>query len=388
MEGDPRFGDEPISHWLPEDFDRFLVWASQIGASDASVVPGTPLWVRLHGRWLRVTRRGVSTDEIMGLLDTLARSSAASARVKGGEDLDFSHEIKIDRLKRQRFRVNATACRDGWGLGVNLVLRSIPAHPPQIESLDIESDLLDHLFPPSGLVLVTGVMGSGKSTLLSACLRKIIEQGDRFTVTYEAPIEYDLMSIPNARGPIVQSEIPRQLRDFARAPRNSARRAADVILVGESRDRETLRSMIEAAEIGVAAYSTVHTRSVADTPSRIINMFPIDEQPGIAVTLTSALRVIVQQRLVPRSDSEGRVALREYLVLDERGRRDLMGEPVERLGLSIREKMAGQDQAVIGQDLLTAARRAFEEGLIGLPTLQAIERERSTTRDQSSQVEG
>lgn len=382
MEGDPiqvdstLYRDEPVTYWLPEDFDVFLRWAAEQGASDISVVPRNPLWLRIHGRWRQATKRAVSSDEIMPLIDTLARSPAASARIKGGEDLDFSHEVKIDRIQRKRFRVNATACRDGWGIGANLVLRLIPALPPQIEALEIEPALLEHLFPPSGLVLVTGVMGSGKSTLLSACLRRIIETGGRFTITYEAPIEFDLMSIPQAGGPVVQSEIPSQLVDFARAPRNAARRAADVILVGESRDRETLRSMIESAEIGVAAYSTVHTRSVADTPSRIINVFPIDEQPGIAAALFSALRVIVQQRLIPRQDGNGRVALREYLVFDESQRRELMGCPLDKIGVRLREIMARPN--VIAQDMLAAGRKAWEEGLIDETAWRAIERERTT----------
>ena len=380
MESNSCYHDEPISHWLADDFDRFLAWATGSGVSDISLLPRAPVWVRLDGFWRATTRRAVSSDEIMELLDSMARSPAASARIKGGEDLDFSYEIKIDRLKRQRFRVNATACRDGWGVGANLVLRSIPAHPPEIGTLGLEPDLVENLFPPSGLVLVTGVMGSGKSTLLAACLRKIIEQGDRFTVTYEAPIEFDLMSLPSARGPVVQSEIPSQLRDFARAPKNSARRAADVILVGESRDQETLRSMIEAAEIGVAAYSTVHTRSVADTPARIINVFPIDEQPGIATTLIAAIRAIVQQRLVARHNGPGRVALREYLVFGEQERREMWDTPPERLGIVIRNRMAKLAQGQgIGQDLLTAAGRAFEAGDIGPDILRAIECERLST---------
>ena len=86
-----------------------------------------------------------------------------------------------------------------------------------------------------------------------------------------------------------------------------------MVLVGESRDPDTLRGMIESAEIGVAAYSTVHTRSVPETLSRIINVFPIAERLQITATLISSLRLIISQRLVPLPDNSGRTALREYL---------------------------------------------------------------------------
>ena len=366
------YPNEPGSYWLPDDLDKLLVWAVEQKASDITLLPGRAPGCRINGAWVEVAKRPVSADEIMGLVDSLARSPAASARLKGAEDIDFAHEVRVDRQTRHRFRVNATACRDGWGTGANLVLRTIPAHPPDLDDLGVQADLVRHLFPQNGLVLVTGVMGSGKSTLLSATLRRIIEQDQRMVLTYEAPIEFDLMTLPLARSFVVQSEIPGQLRDFARAPRNAARRAADVILVGESRDKETLRSMIEAAEIGVAAYSTVHTRSVADTLSRIINVFPIDEQPGIAATLISAIRLIIQQRLVPKADGTGRTALIEYLAFGESERRQLMGEPPRTLSLATQRLIEDK-----GNDLLTVARRMFDAGVISQDTFRPIESERT-----------
>ena len=104
-----------------------------------------------------------------------------------------------------------------------------------------------------------------------------------------------------------------------RAVRTSTRTAPDVVLIGESRDPETLRGMIESAETGVAAYSTVHTRSVPETITRIINVFPFDEQRQIAATLLSSLRLIVNQRLLPRAGGDGRVALREFLAFRSDG---------------------------------------------------------------------
>ena len=179
---------------------------------------------------------------------------------------------------RRRFRGNATPVADGYSTGVKIVFRTIPSMPPALEDLNVEQGILDHAMPSNGLVLVTGVMGSGKSTLLAAILRRIIESGGRNVSTYEAPIEFDFDAVPNPGGPVSQSTIPEHLKSFLTATRNSTRTAPDVVLIGESRDPDTLRGMMESAEIGVAAYSTVHTRSVPETLSRIINVFPFAER--------------------------------------------------------------------------------------------------------------
>ena len=173
-------------------------------------------------------------------------------------------------------------------------------------------------------------MGSGKSTLLAAILRDIIEKGGRHVSTYEAPIEFDFDAIPNPGGPVSQSTIPEHLKSFLTATRNSTRTAPDVVLIGESRDPDTLRGMIESAEIGVAAYSTVHTRSVPETISRIINVFPIGERLQITATLISSLRLIISQRLLPLADGSGRIALREYLAFTPEIREALLNTTPDR----------------------------------------------------------
>lgn len=369
----PRYPNEPLTHWFIDDFDRLLTWASEQGVSDINLAPSDTVWARLHGRWLQVGDRPVGSDEIMGLVDAMARNPSASARIKGGDDLDFGHEVKLDRNTRLRFRVNATACRDGWGIGANLVLRVNPSQPPPLDTLDLEQAIRDALFPDNGLVLITGVMGTGKSTLLASAMRHILETEQRFVITYEAPIEFDLTGLRGRRGPVVQSEVPVHVKDFGRAPRNAARRAADVIQVGESRDRTTLRAMLEAAEIGVAAYTTVHTRTAADAPARIVNVFPSDEQPGIAAVLFSALRLIVQQRLLPRPDGRGRTAIREYLVFDDEARKRLMALPFQDTTATLDKMIRDGNHGV---DLLSATGAALEAGTISQADYDAIRYER------------
>ena len=167
--------------------------------------------------------------------------------------------------------------------------------------------------------------------------------------------------------------IPEHLSQFGHSPRNAMRRACDVILVGESRDRETLWGMLEAAETGTVAYSTVHTQSVADTPTRIINVFPADMQQQVAGALISSLRLVIQQRLEP-SPKGGRVAIKEYLAFDRDVREQLMHA-------GLRELSGAMDKLVEerGRPLIEDVRKKYEQGLIFKETLDKITKE--TERD-------
>lgn len=366
------YDNEPRIRWDYADINSLLLWATHAGMSDLCLRSGLPAWMRLNGVWMPVTRMRISTDELLSALEKLTRNNSVSALIKSGQsDYDFAHEITESRGKRLRFRGNATPVADGYSTGVKIVFRSIPSMPPSLDTLDVEQGIIDHAIPQNGLVLITGVMGSGKSTLLAAILRKIIETGGRHVATYEAPIEFDLDSVPNPGCPVSQSAIPEHLKSFLTATRNSTRTAPDVVLIGESRDPDTLRGMMESAEIGVAAYSTVHTRSVPETISRIINVFPFAERLQITATLLSSLRLVVSQRLVPLKDGDGCIALREYLAFTPEIRETLLDTPLERL-IQQTEKLLSKH----GQLMQGAAELAYSRGKIAGGIYKAILAER------------
>ncbi len=150
------------------------------------------------------------------------------------------------------------------------------------------------------------------------------------------------------------------------------------MLIGESRDPDPLRGMIESAEIGVAAYSTVHTRSVPETISRIINVFSIEERLQVTATLLSCLRLIISQRLIPLPDGSGRTALREYLAFTPEIREALLDTPPEQLIQKTEELLSSH-----GQKMQDAGLAAFQAGKISREHYLAILAERKCKEDKN-----
>lgn len=367
-----KYPNEPRIRWEHEDVNSLLLWGTNLGMSDICLRSGLPAWMRMNGVWLPVSERPITSDELFAALERLTKNNSVAAHIKSSQsDYDFAHQIEEGRGIYRRYRGNATPVADGYSTGVKIVFRAIPSLPPALTDLGVEAEIIEHAMPLNGLVLVTGVMGSGKSTLLAAILREIIEKGGRHVSTYEAPIEFDFDAIPSAGGPVSQSAIPEHLKSFLTATRNSTRTAPDVVLIGESRDPDTLRGMIESAEIGVAAYSTVHTRSVPETISRIINVFPAGERLQITATLLSCLRLIVSQRLAPLPDGSGRTALREYLAFTPEIREALLDTEPERLIQKTEELLATH-----GRKIQESALSAFQEGKISREHYLAILAER------------
>ncbi len=365
------YPDEPKIRWTTKDFNSLLLWATKNDMSDLSLSSGNVAWIRVHGKWIKATKKIISSDELIYALEAFTNNKSIGAALQSGrKDYDFAYHVEESRGIRHRFRGNASPIAHGYATGVRIIFRAIAPQPAHLSDLYLEDEILDSAFPQNGLVLVTGVMGSGKSTTLSGIMREIIEKGGRHVITYESPIESDLSTIKNTNGPVTQSNIPFHFEDFKSAVRNSTRSAPDVILIGESRDPETLRGMIESAEIGVAAYSTVHTRSVPETISRILNVFPFEEQRQISATLISSLRLIISQRLLPNPQG-GRVAIREFLNFSPEIREKLLKIPMEEIISKTEELLHFH-----GQTIQKSAKKAFFEKKIDETDYYAILAER------------
>src|SRR5690348_11719565 len=311
------FPHEPIRLSV-ESANEILIHCVKLGASDITFQTGEPIFAEIYGRLIKVTRRKLSNTEVGEVINAMYGPNA-TAQIMSGKDVDTHYEIRPNRSDRYRFRINATGCQVEGHDGIQITARTIPSDPPGLKSMELPSAILDAIAPEQGVVYITGATGSGKSTLLAAIIRDIAEniESHRKILTYEAPIEFVYDSVEKTSSIVSQSEIPRHLPSFAAGVRNALRRKPRLILVGEARDPETIGAVMEAAMTGHPVYTTLHSNGVAETIRRLVVTFPPDERQGRTIDIIETVRVVISQRLVPTIDGK-RVALREYLVFDEK----------------------------------------------------------------------
>ncbi len=206
-----------------------------------------------------------------------------------------------------QFRLNCFHDNDGLAMAV----RCLEAAPPPIEQIGFPNQVWrDIVVRQQGLVLVTGITGAGKSTTIASLINHIAAHRPCRIITLEDPIEYPLRS---QQAIVSQREIGRDVPSFERGLRDALREDPDVIFVGEMRDRESTAWTLTAAETGHLVFSTLHTRDVRGSITRLLDMFPPDRHSEVASQLSLGLSHIIAQKLVPRSDGKGRVAVMEIL---------------------------------------------------------------------------
>lgn len=315
--------DEP-ARFTEDLVDPLLMWCVKQGASDITLQSDRPVYNEIHGTLYPGTYREMDAADMAVFLAKIY-GPEATARLASARDLDISYEIRPDRYTRVRFRVNITAILSRGRDAAQITMRVLPSEPPTMNDLNIEQEIIDNWAPRQGMVIVTGPTGSGKSTLLAAGNRMLLErpQGCGKMLTYEAPIEYVYDTIKSPRSLVSQTEIPRHLPDFSKGVRNALRRKPEIILVGESRDKETINASIEAAQTGHAVYTTTHTMGVANTVQRMISTYDMAERQERAIALMETLRMIVTQALVPR-EGGGRAGVREWMIFPAEVREKLM----------------------------------------------------------------
>ena len=284
------------------DFEKLLLDARKENCSDIHITAGTAVAVRKYGE-LMILKDDIPTlkeseDVIYSMLDEEEKRILES-----GKDVDFSTTDQDGN----RLRVNVYRQRNNLACSIRLINSQIPT----IEQLGMPQILRTFADSKGGLVLITGPTGSGKSTTLASMINYINKKYSRHIITIEDPIEY---VYPFDKAMIHQRQVGKDVDDFATAVRSSLREDPDIILVGEMRDYETISAAITAAETGHLVFSTLHTKSAAQTIERIISECPIESHQSIVGQLSSVLVGIVTQGLIPRMDGMGRVAATEVLV--------------------------------------------------------------------------
>jgi defect in organelle trafficking protein DotB len=360
MSNDYLMPNEP-TRFSPIYMESMLEHCESLNASDITIQTGEAIFAEVYGRLLRITNRKISNTELGDLINAIYGPNATTQLLSG-------NEFRPNRATRYRYRVNATSCMVEGHDGIQITLRTIPTTPPRLSTMELPENILEAIAPQEGIVFITGATGSGKSTLLASIIRELIEQEDshRKVLTYEAPIEFVFDEIETISSVVSQSEIPRHLPNFADGVRNALRRKPRLIMVGESRDAETISAALEAALTGHPVYTTLHTSGVAETMRRLVTSFSGDERTGRTIDILETIRLCIWQKLVPTVDGK-RVAMREYLVFDEETRDILLdGDPNEVTSMTrklVRER---------GQLMTVDARRKFKEGIITERTYKLI----------------
>jgi twitching motility protein PilT len=227
------------------------------------------------------------------------------ARFMDSGDLDFAYEMNAD----SRFRCNYLKQTEGLGC----VFRLIPTKIMTLEQLGIPPVVKDFGHMRGGMVLVTGPTGSGKSTTLAALIDYINTNFTRHIVTIEEPIEF---VHANKKSILTQREVPEHSETFSQGLKACLREDADIVLVGEMRDLETIQLALTAAETGLLVFGTLHTNNARKTVDRLVDVFPADQQSQVRTMLANSLRGVVAQLLLKRCDTGGRLAVNEILVVN------------------------------------------------------------------------
>jgi len=298
------------------DVDDALRLVIATGGSDLHLkVPAHPI-IRTQGKLQPIAGTDpLAPEDTERIFRGMLTNPRKLADFEGDHEVDFSYGIP----GLARFRVNAFRQRGS----ISLVCRAIPFDIKTAEELLLPQAVNDLADEERGIILLTGTTGSGKSTTLAAMIDRMNTTQAKHIVTIEDPVEFlhaDKLSIINQR------EVGEDTGSFGRALRRVLRQDPDVILIGEMRDEETVRTALSAAETGHLVLSTVHTVDAAESVNRIIDFFKPEEQKQARAMLAGTLKGVVSQRLVPTPDGKGRVATCEVLKMTGRVR-DMINDP-------------------------------------------------------------
>ena len=271
------------------------------GGSDLHLSSGAPPAARVDGV-LKPLEDFCLNDEVTKtlILDTLTETQRTE--LEQNWELDFA--IQVDEIGR--FRGNAHYTRGH----VEASFRYIPTDIPTLAELGHYPIIEQICQLRRGLVLVTGITGSGKTTTMASMIQRVSETRSGVIITIEDPIEF---IYPHLSCLVKQREIGTDTKSFPKALRQSLRQDPDVIVVSELRDLETIRIALTAAETGHLVIATLHTVDAPQSIDRLVDVFPPDQQQQIIAQLANVCEAIVSQRLVPRTDGQGRVLATEVL---------------------------------------------------------------------------
>ncbi|MCP1728396.1 twitching motility protein PilU [Natronospira proteinivora] len=326
---------------------------SQRGGSDLFITAGFPPAIKVDGELQQLTDKPLGPDQSALLVRAIMNDKQA-------KQFDSTKEANFAISPRGigRFRVSAFVQQGRTGA----VLRTINTDIPRLEDLNLPEALGEVAMTKRGLVIVVGATGSGKSTTLAGMLGYRNQRSRGHIITIEDPVEF---VHPHQGCVVTQREVGVDTEDWHAALKNTLRQAPDVILIGEIRDRETMDYAVQFSETGHLCLSTLHANNANQALDRIINLFPEERREQLLMDLALNLRGIISQRLIRKSDGEGRAVAVEILLntpliadMIEKGE---VGEIKEVMGRSRELGMQTFDQSLF--DLFEAGEINYEDAL-------------------------
>ena len=337
--------------------DEYLQEILRREGSDLHFMSGDPPRIRQWGRLSALRAEPLAADFVReALYEILPRKALDRFETRDGTD--FAYALGSEA----RFRVNVLRQLNGMGA----VFRAIPSRAMTLEQLKMPEAVRNLCKVSNGLILVTGKTGSGKSTTLAAMIDDLNMRLHGHILTIEDPIEF---VHPRKNCLISQREVGVHAESFASALLSALREDPDVILVGELRDLETISTAITAAEMGILVMATLHTNGAAPTVDRIVNAFPAEKQGHVRTMLSTSLRGVISQQLIPRKGASGRIAALEVLLntpavsnLIRLGKIDQLDNAIQSGGALGMRTMDAAIQQLLDQGAISG-RSAFEKAI-------------------------
>ena len=323
---------------MPVPVEKLLEFIVARNATDLHItVPSVPV-LRIDGELIPLPEVPPFTPEETERIFNLITTEEQQATFKENRELDFTYSMS----GLARFRVSALRQRGSISLAIRPVLFKIPT----IDQLELPQICKSLISKPRGLILVTGAAGAGKSTTLAAMINHLNDTVKRSIITIEDPIEF---LFPNKQCLIRQRDMGDDTRSFAAALVHNLRHDPDVIVIGEMRDLDTMKTAITAAETGHLVISTLHTVDAAQTIDRIVDVFPPEQQRQIRYQLSQVLIAVLSQRL-PHRARGGRIAAFEIMlnnaVISRLIREEKVFDLQANIEVSHKEGMQTMDQAL------------------------------------------
>jgi len=285
-----------------EDLKRIFKKAADAGSSDLHLTSGEKPIVRIDGKLQKLSDEEKMSDHEIRELVLLTLRPEYVERLRREKEVDFSFNFDGSRIRANVFFESGTMSGSYRFITEKIRLFDELGLPPIIQEFGNYAQ---------GLVVISGPTGHGKSTTIAAIIEYINQSAPKHIVTVEDPVEYVFKS---AKSIISQRELGTDTLSFERALRSVLREDPDVVFIGEMRDLPTFDAALTIAETGHLVFTTLHTNSAAQTPDRIIDVFPKNQQDQVRQQLANVLTGVVSQRLIQKSSGQGRAVACEIMI--------------------------------------------------------------------------